>query len=541
MSKTHPQKADIVIVGAGSAGCVLAERLTETGKYRVVLLEAGGRDSNYWIGVPFGMQMLVTNPRLNWMYASEPVEGLGGRTLFEPRGKVVGGTGAINASLYVRGNRLDYDGWRDAGCAGWGYDDVLPFFKKAEHQERGASDYHGADGPMWVSDGPGDPLSALFMQATRELGLPQTDDFNGRQQEGFGRYQTTTKANRRHSSARAYLDRARSRPNLQIITHAQVTRIILQGGRATGVEYRAGGTTHRLEVGGEVIVAGGTFNSPQILELSGIGDPAHLQALGLPVAHALPGVGANLQEHYGAKVIFRMADTAISMNRISRSLARKAAAFSQYVSTRKGPLAWTNTFAGGFVRSDAGQPAPDLQLSLNAWSAKGFSAEGMVAHDYPGITVNVYHLTPESRGSVHVRNTDPAAPPAIGLAALDTPYDRAALRSGVRLVRSILDAAAFAPLAPACIEPGEGELDDAALDGFLRERLVSMLHPVGTCRMGTDAGAVVDPRLRVHGIAGLRVIDASVMPTLPRGNTNAGTVMIAEKGAAMILEDLARR
>jgi choline dehydrogenase len=530
--------ADIAVIGAGTAGCLLAARLSEGGAHRVVLLEAGPEDTNRWINVPFGMQMLMTNPAVNWLYESEPVAGLGGRRLFEPRGKVIGGTGAINASLYVRGNPADYDGWRDAGCPGWGYADVLPFFKKSECQQRGADEYHGATGPMGVSDGPGDRLSRIFLKAIQELDLPQTDDFNGARQEGFGRFQTTTSRNVRHSTARIFLDPARGRSNLEVIANAQVTQVDFDGLRAVGVRYRTGGEEKYLPVACEIVVAAGTFNSPQLLELSGIGDGWTLQSNGLPVLHHLPGVGGNLQEHVGVKVIYRVAPASLSLNRIGRNPLRKALAAARYVARRSGPLAWTNTFAGGFARSSNDLKAPDIQITVNAWSALGFSRDGLKAHPFPGISFNAYHLTPQSRGSVHVGGPDPIARPKITVAALETDYDRAAIRSGVHLVRRILSARAFAAAGVSEIEPGQREVSDSELDAFARSKMVAMLHPVGTCRMGSDAQAVVNPALRVRGVSGLRVVDASVMPSIPRGNTNAPTVMIAEKAAAMILDDL---
>lgn len=526
--------ADIVIVGGGTAGCVLAARLSESGKLHVALLEAGPSDTNPWINLPFGMQMLITNPKVNWMYESEPISGIGGRRVFQPRGKVIGGSGAINASLYVRGNRADFDEWRDAGCSGWGYEDVLPYFKKAEHQERGADEFHGVNGPMWVSDAPGDSLSRTFIAATRERGLPQNPDFNGREQEGFGRFQTSTRKKKRHSSARAYLDPARTRKNLRIITRARATRVEIRDGRVAGVHYAVGNRSKYIAASKEVILCGGVFNSPQLLELSGIGAGQHLQRLGIEVAVDLPGVGENLQEHFGTKSIFKVSDPAFSLNRIGHSLLRKAAIFGQYALTRSGPLAWTNTFAGGFARSSDNLAAPDIQVTANAWSALGFSREGMISHNFPGITFNAYHLRPESRGSVHIASRDPLDLPRIHLAALDTEYDRAAIRAGIRLIQDIVGTTVFAAVGAIAFEPSQRQRTNEELDAFAREKLVPMLHPVGTCRMGVDAAAVVDPELRVRGVSGLRVVDSSIMPTITRGNTNAATVMIAEKAARMI-------
>lgn len=530
---------DFVVVGGGSAGCVLASRLSESGKYRVALLEAGAWDRNPWIKVPFGMQMLITNPAVNWLYESEPMASLGGRTLFEPRGKVVGGTGAINASLYVRGNRLDYDGWRDAGCPGWGYDDVLPWFRHSEHRDGASDDYHGVGGPMWVSDGPGDVLSRAFLEAVEQVQLPRTPDFNGVQQAGFGRFQTATRHNRRHSTADGFLRPALSRANLHVETDVRATAVVIEQGRAVAVDCLVSGVPKRFRAGREVVVAAGTFNSPHLLELSGIGDAKRLVGIGVTPVHDLPGVGSNLQEHFGAKVVAQLSNRAISLNRVGSSWPRKVWAAMRYASNRSGPLAWTNTFAGGFASSDPKLPAPDIQLTLNAWSALGFSRHGMAPHSFPGMTLNAYHLTPQSRGAVHAGSPDPLGRPVIQLAALDTDYDRAALRGSIRLARRILSAPALAELIEEEIEPGAGRQSDDDLDAFCRDRLVSMLHPVGTCRMGSDDDAVVDPRLRVRGLDGLRVIDASVMPTVTRGNTNAPTVMIAERGASFILEDAA--
>lgn len=530
---------DFVIVGGGTAGCVLAGRLSASGVHRVVLLEAGGWDRNPWIKVPFGMQMLITNPAVNWLYESEPVAGLGNRRIFEPRGKVVGGTGAINASLYVRGNRMDYDAWRDAGCPGWGYDDVLPWFRRSEHRHGEPSEHHGTGGPMWVSDGRGDVLSHAFLKAVDQVGLPHTADFNGPNQTGFGRFQTTTRHNRRHSSADGFLRPALSRANLRVEIQARATAIVIEQGRAVAVDYLAAGRARRVWARREVIVAGGTFNSPHLLELSGIGDARRLAQHGIAPTYHLPGVGQNLQEHFGAKVIARLSDPSLSLNQIGTSWPGKLWAAMRYMLGKSGPLAWTNTFAGGFACSEQTLAAPDLQLTLNAWSAMGFTRQGMAPHPFPGLTLNVYHLTPQSRGSVHLHAPDPRVPPAIQLAALDTEYDRRAVRAGIRLARRILSAPAMTARIVGEVEPGLESQSDAELDAFCRDKLVAMLHPVGTCKMGSDPDAVVDTRLRVRGLAGLRVIDASIMPSVPRGNTNAPTVMIAERGAKFVLEDAA--
>ncbi|MGN6146466.1 MAG: GMC family oxidoreductase [Mesorhizobium sp.] len=527
--------SDFIIVGAGTAGCVLASRLAAAG-FHVLLLEAGPADRNPWIAVPFGMQMLIANPAVNWLYQSEPVANLNGRRLFQPRGKVVGGTGSINASLYVRGNRADFDGWSAAGCAGWSYDEVLPYFRKFEDHETMQGPYHGSGGPIGITSPPGDRLSRIFLDAVDGLGLPRTDDFNGATQEGFGRFQTMTRANRRSSSAIEYLRPALRMGRVRLVPQAHVTRLLLDGTRVTGVEYRHRSRLLRATAGREVLLCGGVFNSPQLLEFSGIGQADRLKSLGLQVRHDLPGVGENLQDHFGIKLVYRTGRADLSLNGLARSWPRKALLALRYAMTRGGALGWTNTFAGGFMRSDGQEPAPDLQFTLNAWSASATSRHGMKAHDFPGFTVNAYQLQPDGRGNVHIATAQADAAPRITLVALDSERDRRAMRSAIRMARSIVATPPFRAIDAREVLPGPALEDDDALDAALREQLISMFHPVGTCRMGVDGQAVVDPNLRVHGLAGLRVVDASIMPTLPRGNTNAATLMLAEKAADLIVE-----
>ncbi|HTI79450.1 MAG TPA: choline dehydrogenase [Acetobacteraceae bacterium] len=531
---------DYIVTGAGSAGCVVAARLSESGKYRVLLLEAGGKDRNFWIHVPMGFSQVYANPRVNWMYESEPEEQLNGRALYQPRGKVLGGTSSINGMVYMRGNAADYDEWRQRGCTGWDWDSVLPYFKKAEHQERGANEFHGIGGPLRVSDQPfHTELARRLVEAAIQAGLPPIEDFNDGRQEGAGYFQSTTGDHRRWSTATAYLRPARNRPNLVVRTNAHAARIDIENGRAVGVTYMNGRAPQTVRVRGEVIVSGGVFNSPQLLQLSGIGPGALLQDKGIPVIRDMPAVGSHMQDHFYVRLAYRCTQP-ITMNELANSLPRKAIALAQWVLFRSGPLSGNGVTAGAFARSDPRLERPDLQFNFSPWSYASRDRGGAVAHPFPGFSLSAVHLRPDSRGSVRVKSSDPLAPPAIRFNFLQTQSDLQALTAGMRLARKFTQQPALAPYVAEEIIPGPATHSDADFEANIRQNANSNLHPVGTCRMGPDGESVVDPRLRVHGVTGLRVADAAIMPTVPAGNTNAPTIMIGEKAADMILEDARR-
>jgi choline dehydrogenase len=528
---------DFIVTGAGSAGCVLAARLSESGQYRVLLLEAGGRDRNPWIHIPIGYAKLFTHKRLNWRFESEPEPELNNRRMYQPRGKVLGGTSSINGMIYMRGNHADYDEWRQRGCEGWDWDSVLPYFRKAEHQERGEDAYHGTGGPLRVSDQPYEwDLGRAMLQAGIEAGIPANPDFNGARQEGVGYYQTTTGDRRRWSAARAYLRPARKRRNLVVRTEAHATRVLIEQGRATGVEYRTPRGLHVARANGEVVVSGGVYGSPQLLQLSGLGPADLLAAHGIEVLADMPGVGANLQDHFNTYIAFRCSRP-ITMNDLHHSVVRKAVAGVQYALYRGGPMSGNGLYVGAFTRSDERLERPDLQMNMFAWSTLERTKAGITSHPFPGFSLHPVHLRPDGRGTVRIASPDPLAPPEIRFNFLRTPNDTQALIAGMRLARRIAAQPALQPYVVAETMPGAAVESDDDLIADIRARGVSNLHPVGTCRMGHEVNAVVDPRLRVHGVARLRVADASIMPVIVAGNTNAPTIMIGEKAAAMILED----
>ncbi len=527
---------DFIVTGAGSAGCPVAARLSESGKYRVLILEAGGPDRNPWIHIPLGYTKTYTDPRVNWMFESEPEKQLNGRTLYQPRGKVLGGTSSINGMVYMRGTPTDYDNWRQRGCEGWDWDSVLPFFKKAENQERGADDFHGVGGPLRVSNPVRSPLGDAMVQAAVEAGIPANPDFNGKRQEGVGYYQTTTGNRARWSAAKAYLRPARNRPNLTIVTNAQATRVLIEDGRAVGVEYKTPQGLATAHCRGEIVVSGGVYGSPQLLQLSGLGPAALLQGFGIPVVRDMPGVGAHLHDHFNTYLVWRCAQP-VTLNDLAMSAAKKLKAGVQYALTRSGHLSNAGIYAGAFVRSDPRLEQPDLQINMFGWSALERLRTGIKPHPFSAFTMSPVHLRPEGRGTVKLKSPDPLAPPAIQFNFLASDYDFQALIYGTRLSRQIAAQPALKPFVVEEVIPGPATQSDDQIVEEIRARGVSNLHPVGTCRMGSEIDSVVDPRLRVHGIAGLRVADASIMPQVPGGNTNAPSIMIGEKCAAMILED----
>ncbi|MGH7061037.1 MAG: GMC family oxidoreductase, partial [Stellaceae bacterium] len=512
---------DFIVAGAGSAGCAVAARLSESGRHRVLLLEAGGEDRYPWIHVPMGYGRLFSNPRVNWMFESEPEAELEGRTLYQPRGKVLGGTSSINGMVYMRGNPRDYDEWRQRGCTGWDWDSVLPYFKKAEDQERGADEFHGTGGPLRVSDQPARfELAEHWIAAAVEAGLPPNNDFNNGTQDGAGPFQSTTKGRRRWSTAAAYLKPARARRNLAVATNAHATRIVFEDGRAAIVEYLQKGAPQSARARGEIVVCGGVYGSPQLLQLSGLGPADLLQRYGIPVVRDMPAVGADLQDHFYVRMAFRCTKP-ITLNDVANNPLRKVAAGLQYLLFRRGPLATNGICAGGFARSDARLARPDIQLNFSLWSFAERTRKGVYPHPFPGFTVSAIHLRPDARGDVRLKSADPLAAPAIRFNFLKTRYDLDALTTGMRLARRIVGQPALADYVAGELVPGSEMVSDAELEAAIRRYGLSNLHPVGTCRMGGDDMAVLDPRLQVRGVRGLRVADASVMPSVPAGNTNA--------------------
>lgn len=528
---------DFIVAGAGSAGSAVAARLSEDGRYRVLLLEAGPPDNDWWIHVPIGVTKLFTNTRLNWCFETEPVAELDGRSIYQPRGKVLGGTSSINGMVYMRGNPADYDGWRQRGCEGWDWQSVLPYFKKSEDQKRGGDDWHGVGGPLRVSDiGEEFALSRACIAAAVEAGIPANPDFNGERQEGTGFYQFTASRSRRWSSAKAFLGPARRRETLRIVTGALATQVLFEGGRAAGVAYRAGGETHVARARGEVIVAGGVFGTPQLLQLSGVGPGDVLQSAGVTVQSDRREVGRNLHDHFNVHLSFRCSK-AITINDLARNPVRRYWAGAQYLLNGRGPLATSGVCAGVFTRTDEGLASPDLQINFLLYSSARRAASGLVPHPFSAFTFSLVHLRSESRGSVQLAGPDPTAAPKIEMRFLETDYERRAMLKAVAIGRGIAAQKALAPLIVEEVLPGADVRTDDDVLADIRARGIANYHPVGTCRMGSDPSAVVDPRLRVNGVGGLRVVDASIMPQIPCGNTNAPTIMIAEKAADMILKD----
>ena len=533
---TTEETYDFIVTGAGSAGCAVAGRLSESGRYRVLLLEAGVRDTNPWIHIPLGYTKTFTNPRVNWMFESEPEPQLNQRTLYQPRGKVLGGTSSINGMVYMRGTSTDYDGWRQRGCEGWDWDSVLPFFKKAEDQERGPDDFHGVGGPLHVSNPVRSPLGDAMVQASIEAGIPANPDFNGARQEGVGYYQTTTTHRRRWSSARAYLGPAKGRRNLTVATEAHATRILFENGRAVGVEYHTPAGHQTAHARGEIVVSGGVYGSPQLLQLSGLGPADLLSEFGIAVVRDMAGVGAHLHDHFNTYLVWRCPQK-VTVNDMAMSATRKLKAAVQYAVNRSGHLSNAGIYAGALVRTDPRLEQPDLQINMSGWSALERLRTGIKPHPFSAFTLSPVHLRPEGRGWVRIKSSDPLAPPAIQFNFLASDYDFQALIYGMRLSRKIAAQPALKPFVTEEVLPGPQCQSEAEMIEEIRVRGVSNLHPVGTCRMGREVDAVVDPRLKVHGIERLRVADASIMPVVPGGNTNAPSIMIGEKCAAMVLED----
>jgi choline dehydrogenase len=525
---------DYIIVGAGSAGCVLANRLTASGRHRVLLLEAGGHDRHMWIHIPLGFAKLFDNPKVNWLYSSEPEPELNNRRIIQPRGKVLGGSSSINGLLYIRGQKEDYDHWRQLGNAGWGFDDVLPYFRRSEDQERGADELHGVGGPLSVSDVcEPHPLCEAFIAAAEQSGIPRNDDFNGPRQEGAGYFQLTTRNGRRWSTAAGYLRQARNRHNLKGETNALATRIVFDDRRAIGVEYRQGGAIRTAYASGEVILAGGAFNSPQLLQLSGVGPAKLLRELGIEPLTDRPGVGADLQDHLQVRMQFRCTEP-ITMNDVVNNWRHRCHAGLRYFFSRKGLLTIGAGYAGAFLRTRPEVASPDVQIHFLIFSTE---TAGAKLHPFSGFMASVCQLRPESRGFVRIKSADPSAPPAIQPRYLSNRIDCDTIVAGLKRLREVMNQPVMRRLIAEERMPGEKCASDADLLAYARATGTTVYHPTSTCRMGSDPAAVVDERLRVRGFDRLRVIDASIMPTVVSGNTNAAAVMIGEKGADMVLED----
>jgi choline dehydrogenase len=525
---------DYVIVGAGPAGCVLANRLSADPATNVLLLEAGGRDNYIWIHIPVGYLYCMGNQRTDWCFKTEAEPGLNGRTLAYPRGKVLGGCSSINGMIYMRGQARDYDQWRQLGNAGWSWDDVLPYFRRSQDQVRGADEMHGAGGEVRVEE---QRLSweilDAFRDAAAETGIPKTDDFNRGNNEGCGYFQVTQRRGIRRSAARAFLHPVLKRPNLTVLTHAQARRICLEGRRATGVEFWRDGEASVATASREVILSAGAVGSPQLLQVSGIGPGELLQRHGIATRHTLPGVGENLQDHLQIRMAYRVSNTKTLNERANRLLGRLGIGL-EYALFRRGPMTMAPSQLGAFAKSDPARETPDLQYHVQPLTLDRF---GEPLHEFPAFTASVCNLRPTSRGFIRITSPDAREAPAIRPNYLATEEDRRVAVAAIRLTRRICAAPAMARFAPAEFKPGSAFQSDAELAKAAGDIATTIFHPVGTCRMGPDETAVVDERLRVHGIASLRVVDASIMPAITSGNTNAPTVMIAEKAADMIRED----
>jgi choline dehydrogenase len=534
VDQTQLGKFDYVIVGAGSAGCVLANRLSANPSVRVCLLEAGGKDSHPWIHIPVGYFFNFDHPRADWRYRTEPEPGLNGRVLKYPRGRVLGGTSSINGMVYIRGHALDYDGWRQLGNVGWSWTDVLPYFKRSENQVRGPSETHGADGELSVDDLRASwEILETFRKAAIQSGIPATDDFNSGESEGVGYFQVTQKNGRRMSASRAFLKPAAARPNLKILTGCLVQRIRFADRRAVGVEFLQNGVPTFVAAENEVILSAGAVGSPQILQLSGIGAPALLQSRGIEVTNASPRVGEGLQDHPAVRMMFKVKNTRTLNDQLS-SWTSKAAMLLEYAVRRTGPLTIPPALVNAFVKSDPARAAPDLQYVVYPLT---YDTVGEPAHKFSAFTGSICLVRPESRGSIRITSPDPATAPEIRLNFLTNPTDVQAAIAGIRGMRRVCAAEALKPFEVEEFRPGPQLTSDEQIATAAKDITATIFHPTSTCGMGPDDTAVVDGRLRVRGVDRLRVVDASVMPMIISGNTNATTIMIAEKASDMIHED----
>src|SRR5580658_1268248 len=528
---------DYVIVGAGSAGCVMAARLSEDPATHVTLLEAGGEDRNMWIHIPLGYGRTITDKRVNWCYETEPDPNVNNRKIFWPRGKVLGGSSSINGLVYIRGQAEDFDHWRQLGNTGWSFDDVLPYFRRAEDQIRGASELHGTNGPLAVSDVHDyDPISKAFIKSALDLGFPRNNDFNGATQEGAGYYQLTTRNGRRCSTAVGYLRPARQRPNLRVETNALAEQVLFEGRRATGVRFRQHGAPRTVRTRREVILCGGAINSPQLLLLSGVGPAQHLTDIGIAVHHDLPGVGQNMQDHYQTRIVEKCRFP-ITVNDIMLSRWKMLKTGLEYFLFHKGPLTIAAAQAGLFARTRPELATPDLQFATVIFSADR-PAEGL--HKFSGFSVVVYQLRPESRGELKLKSPDPSAPPAMHPNYLSTETDRRTIVDGLKLARRLLSTPDMQHFIASEYIPGPQVQTDDELLAYVRQYGSTVFHPTSSCKMGSDPMSVVDHALNVHGLDALRVVDASIMPAVVSGNTNAAAIMIAEKAADLMRQEMRR-
>jgi len=529
-------EVDFIVVGAGSAGCALANKLSENPTNKVLLLEAGPRDTYPWIHIPIGYYKTIFHPVLSWGYQTQPDPGINQRSIIWPRGRVLGGTSSINGLVYIRGQREDFDHWRQLGNTGWSYEDVLPVFKAVENQQRGADDYHGTDGELQVTTSMTSELADAYLKACTEVGIPANNDFNGAQQEGAGYFQLTTThqgaKGRRCSSAVAFLRPAEKRANLQVVTDALTHKVLFAAKRACGVLYSQGGQQKTARAAREIVLCGGAINSPQLLQLSGVGPAALLQEHGIDVVHELSGVGENLQDHLQIRSVYRCTRP-VTLNDLQNNPLKKISAGINYALFRQGPLTIGAGQAGVFAKTRPELASPDVQFHFIPFSAE---KAGEKLHPFPAFTASVCQLRPESRGTVHIQSADPHQHPAIQPNYLATETDRQTMLDGLKLARRIVAAPSITPYIADEYLPGPEVQSDAELMDYIRDKSNTIFHPSGTCKMGPDAQAVVDEKLRVHGIEGLRVADASIMPTVVSGNTNAPCIMIGAKCAQMMLE-----
>jgi len=529
------QSYDYIVVGAGSAGCVMANRLSADPNNRVLLLEAGGSDINPWIHIPVGYFKTMHHPATDWCYKTEPDEGVAGRRLQWPCGKVLGGSSSINGLLYVRGQPEDYDHWAEMGNTGWSFKEVLPYFKKSEDQERGADEYHGVGGPLKVSDlRLRRPIADFFIKAATQIGIPLNNDYNGEKQEGVGYFQQTAHKGFRWSTAKGFLRPARKRPNLTVVTKAQTSRVLFEGDKAVGVEYIKGGKRHQARADREVVLSSGAIGSPKILQLSGVGPEALLEKVGVPLVKDLPGVGRNLQDHLQIRLVFKTSQR--TLNDEVNNIFKQGWVGMQYILSRTGPLTLAASQVVVFTKSNTDTERPDIQFHMQPLSA---DKPGEGAHKFSAFTSSVCQLRPHSRGYLEIRSTDPLEHPAIHPNYLSDERDQQVAIDSIKVARRISEAPALAPHIIDEYVPGRQYQSDAELLEAARRYSQTIYHPTSTCKMGQDDMAVVDERLRVRGVQNLRVVDASIMPEIVSGNTNAPTIMIAEKASDMILEDAA--